>query len=326
MDYEAAASQLVRALRGKRSQPALSRRLGYSSNVVYLWEAGRSFPTAAKTMALAERVGVDPRVALRRFFRKPGQWLDATDFGTRGGIARLLTDLRGRATIAELSRNMGRDRYAITRWLSGATQPRLPEFLHFVDVCTLRLPDLLACFVDPLSLPAVRRQWRALMASRATVNDAPWSHAVLRALELSDYHALPRHQPGWIANRIGISAEEEQRCISLLSRSEQIRFVKGRWVPRGVATVDIRHEPDAARKLASWCAERGREHLEQGLAGNFAFNLFSISEQDLEKLRELQRDYFKQLRAIIKDSQPAERVVIANMQLFSLDPAERKRE
>jgi transcriptional regulator with XRE-family HTH domain len=319
VNYESVASELIRALRAKRSQPALSRRLGYRSNVVYLWEAGRAFPTAAKAMAVAQRVGVEPSDAIRRFYRKPGQWLGEQDFTTRQGITALLQDLRGRSSVAELARNMRRDRYAISRWLSGATEPRLPEFLHLVDVCTLRLPDLLACFVDPLALPAIRRQWRALQASRATVNDAPWSHAVLRALELSDYRALTRHEPGWIARRIGITPEEEQRCLTLLSRSDQIRLTKQRWVPRGVATVDTRHEPGAARKLARWCAGRATDCLDDGKPGNFAFNVFSVSEGDLERLRALQRDYFAQLRTIVQHSQPAERIVVANMHLFALD-------
>ena len=55
-----------------------------------------------------------------------------------------------------------------------------------------------------------------------------------------------------------------------------------------------------------------------GSAGSFAFNVFAVSTQDLERLRQLQRDYFNQLRAIVAESAPVERVVVANMQLFAL--------
>lgn len=298
--------------------------MGYRSNVVYLWEAERAYPTAATVMGLAQRVGVEPAGAIGQFFHKPPRWVDEEDFTSRDGVTRLLRELRGRTTVAEIARTMKRDRYAISRWLSGASQPRLPEFLHFVDVCTLRLPDFLACFVDPLELPAIRRRWRALQASRATVHDAPWSHAVLRALELSDYRALERHQPGWIAKRIGITPQEEQQCLALLSRSGQIRMSRQRWVPRRVETVDTRHEPDAARKLAHWCAGQALTHLDRGTPGNFAFNLFAVSESDLERLQTLQRAYFAELRNIVSQSRRAERVVVANMHLFALDgvPAE----
>jgi hypothetical protein len=167
----------------------------------------------------------------------------------------------------------------------------------------------------------MRRRWRALQASRATVHDAPWSHAVLRALELSEYRALTRHQPGWIAARIGITSEEEERCLTLLSRSGQIRSSKQRWVPRRLETVDTRPEPEAARKLARWCAGQALAHLDGGKPGNFAFNLFAVSERDLERLRALQRDYFAELRNIVNHSRGAERVVVANMHLFALDGA-----
>jgi hypothetical protein len=67
IDYEALASEVIRALRGERSQLAFSRRLGRASNVVYAWESGRSFPTAAETLRAAALRGHDVRAILARF-------------------------------------------------------------------------------------------------------------------------------------------------------------------------------------------------------------------------------------------------------------------
>src|SRR5262245_58231269 len=53
MDYERLSSELFRALRGCRSQPALARRLGYRANVAYTWESGRRFPGAQVLFRLA---------------------------------------------------------------------------------------------------------------------------------------------------------------------------------------------------------------------------------------------------------------------------------
>jgi DNA-binding transcriptional regulator YiaG len=63
MDLNVLASELIRALRGPRSQTAFSRRLGYRSNVVYTWEAGIRAPTASETLRAAARVGVEPDAA-----------------------------------------------------------------------------------------------------------------------------------------------------------------------------------------------------------------------------------------------------------------------
>jgi len=63
--YEVMAAELLRALRGRRSQVAFSRRLGYRSNVAHTWETGKRWPTAAVTLRAARRVGVDLDAGLR---------------------------------------------------------------------------------------------------------------------------------------------------------------------------------------------------------------------------------------------------------------------
>ena len=61
------------------------------------------------------------------------------------------------------------------------------------------------------------------------------------------------------------------------------------------------------------------ERLSAGSAGLFSFNVFAVSLADLERLRELHRSYFRELRAIVSSSAPSERIVVANVQLFALD-------
>jgi DNA-binding transcriptional regulator YiaG len=46
LDFEAIAAEWVRELRGKRSQSAFSRRLGYRSNVVHRWEGRAAWPVS----------------------------------------------------------------------------------------------------------------------------------------------------------------------------------------------------------------------------------------------------------------------------------------
>jgi transcriptional regulator with XRE-family HTH domain len=321
MDYEVLASQLIRALRGRRSQTALSRRLGYRSNVVYTWESGGGFPTAARTFRLARRVGVEPADVVTRFYRQKPAWIASTDVASPEGVVAFLGGLRARQSIQTLAAATGRDRFRVSRWLKGASEPRLPDFLRLVQACSLRLLDLVAAFVDPTRLPEVADAWRMMESSRRAAGDAPWSHAVLRALELEQYRALAGHESGWIARRLGIDPAEEERCLELLSGAGQIRMNQGRWEPCQVLTVDTRRDPETTTKLAAWCARLGAERVASGSAGNFAFNVFAVSSQDLERLRGLQRDYFNQLRAVVAESAPVERVVVANMQLFALGEA-----
>jgi transcriptional regulator with XRE-family HTH domain len=318
MDFGRLARELVRALRGSRSQAALSRRLKCRSNVIYAWESGSAFPSAARALTLARLVGVEPAIALERFYRRRPDWLTEFDPASRVGVARLLQDLKGRQPTVQIAARMGHNRYAVGRWLKGETEPRLPEFLALVEACSLRVLDFLAALVSLEALPALAREGQQLAAARRIAREAPWSHAVLRALELEAYAALPAHQPGWIAERIGLSAAEEERCLTLLESAGQISWQKDRWATQSVSTLDLRQDHEATLSLATWCATLGTERLVSQGQGQFAFNVFAVSDEDAERLSELQRQYFAQLRSVIVDSRPARRVLVTNPQLFEL--------
>src|SRR3954467_14206436 len=130
MDYESLSSELLRALRGKRSQTAFSKRLGYRSNVAYAWESGRAWPTALGFFDALERSGRKLEPALAAFFRvRTGESLKA-DLTSARGVAAFLDDLRGQIAIVDLARAAKRSRFAVARWLKGEAEPRLPDFLR----------------------------------------------------------------------------------------------------------------------------------------------------------------------------------------------------
>jgi transcriptional regulator with XRE-family HTH domain len=162
MDFVLVARELVRALRGKRSQTALSRRLGYRTNVIYRWEAGRDFPSAAKFLHLAERTGRDVRGAIEQFYRVAPGWLAEHSPGSRDGAAAFLRDLQGPTSIVELAAATGHSRFKVARWLQGKGEPRLPEFLQLIVASSLRMLDFVATLVDPTRLPSLHEPWRDL--------------------------------------------------------------------------------------------------------------------------------------------------------------------
>lgn len=319
LDFDELAPEFIRALRGHRSQTALSRRLGYKTNVLYAWESGRRWPTASVVLDAARRLRFDVRGSLKRFFANAPAWLDAIDPASPEGVARLLSELQGKVPVVELARRTGRSRYAIARWLAGDAEPRFPDFLRVLDAASLRVLDFVALFVDPARLPAAARAWKLLEAHRRAVYELPWIPAVLRAMELTDYARLPEHVPGFLARRLGISVEEEERCIAVLEQSGQIRRKGRRWQPAPVLTVDTRQDPDAERRIKRWWAQVGVDRLSAGAPGQFSYNVFAVSARDLERLRELHRAYFRQLRSIVAESSPSECIAVANVQLFTLD-------
>jgi hypothetical protein len=317
LDYERLASELLRALRGERSQTAFARRLGYRSNIVYSWEAGRAFPTAAKALWAAQRIGVDVQAAILALYRKaPGA--DRFDPTTSGGVAQFLTDLRGRTTVQQIAAAIGSNRFAVARWFKGTAQPRLPDFLRLVEATSQRLLDLLGGLVDPAQLPSVRAAWQKLELARSATYREPWSQGVLRALELSDYQALERHEAGWIARRLGISESEEARALELLLGTGQIRRAGARYEPAAARVVDTRRDPEGAHALRVFWSKVASERLNARVEGLFSHGVFGVSEAGYQRLRELQKAYYQEARNIVTESHPVERVALLNLQLVPL--------
>lgn len=265
------------------------------------------------------RAGIDVHRAVTQFYRSKPEWLDRLSPCSREGVAALLNDLRGRTSIVELAKASGSSRFAVSRWLKAEAEPKLPEFLLMIEKSSLRLLDFLAQFTDPAKLPSVARAWSRLEAARRAAYDVPWSQAVLRALELTDYQGLPRHQPGWIAARLGIAAEEEQRCLRLLAQTGQIRIHDGRWTPREVLAIDTRRDAEAELQVKRWWTELALERQGARADAVFSYNVFAVSERDLSRITELYRAYFRQVRGIIAQSEPSERVALMSVQLLPLD-------
>jgi transcriptional regulator with XRE-family HTH domain len=316
---EEIASELLRALRAHRSQVQFSRRLGYTANVAYTWESGRRWPTAARTLFAARRVGVDLEVGLRRFYRTPPEWLDEVDVATPEGVAYLLRDLKGGTPIVDLAARVGRSRFAVARWLKGTAEPRLPDFLRLIQGTSARLLDFLAVLTDPAALPSVAEGWQALESARGLIVEAPQTQLILLALELDAYQSLPAHEAGWLADRVGISLEVETEALQRLADTGQIELREGIWQIGQVQAIDTRRYPDAGQRLKRWWAELGLQRLSAQAEGVFSYNAFVVSDAEFEALQGLHRKYYRTLRSIVEASTVGDRVVVVNLQLFALD-------
>lgn len=321
MDYQRLASELLRELRGQRSQAQLMRRLGYRANVPYLWESGRRFPpisvlfrlltlnrlplNLAKAFAGLDTAEQAPSKVWRA--RESGAWL---------------RQLLGKTPATDLARAVQSDRGTVARWLRGETEPRVPELLQLLDVVSHRLVEFVSLFATPEHLPSLRDLARELHAQTRIAYDLPWTHAVLRALELRAYTSSEQHMPGVLAAAVGIELEQEERLLTELRAAGLIRRSRGKWRPVRVLTIDTRTRPEGDRRLKLHWARVGVERLAAGPIRPdtyFSFNLCAVSNADFARIRELHQEYYDRVRRIVADSTVADRVLLLNQQLIPLD-------
>src|SRR3954464_14171190 len=127
MDYTQLSAELIARVRGTMSQERLSRRLGYASNVLYLWERGRRLPNVGTFFRMAELRRQPLRERLTRFTSPGPLDPELAPPGRAVAVPQLLRWMAGEQSCVELARLTGFDRTTLGRWLAGKTEPRLPD-------------------------------------------------------------------------------------------------------------------------------------------------------------------------------------------------------
>ncbi|HTV21798.1 MAG TPA: DUF4423 domain-containing protein [Polyangiaceae bacterium] len=315
MNPRIAAAQILRALRGRRSQRAFSRRLGYRSNVAHDWESGRRMPTAPDALRACRRLGVDVRAAFERFQPACAEAIGGKpDFD----VAAWLCELSGSLAVAELAARSGLSRYAVGRNLRGTTTPKLDDFIALVEAISGRASDLVQELVPIGEVPELLDVARQRAAAKRLAFEEPWSAAMMRVLETSGYQARGQHEPGYIASRLGLDIERERTVLAALEAAGVARFRGGRYELGEPLTVDTQASADDVRALrAHWAAVGlARVHAPRGQDW-LGFNVISTTAHDLERVREVLRRAFREIRAIAAASQPAESVALLNLHLVT---------
>jgi hypothetical protein len=268
---------------------------------------------------LCERQGIDLTRSLVRFFGLPPAWMEAEPFASVDGVAAFLRQLRGKTPLGTLATTTGVNRFTLSRWLAGTAQPKLPQFLSVIDSACRRALDFVAALIDPRRLASVADRWQVLERAREAAYAEPWSHAVLRALELEDYPGGPEGD-SWVAEKLGIGVSAVRRALSVLEATEQIRHERRRWRPVQVATVNTAQDPERARALRDAWARIAVTRQQGRSPGHFGYSVFAISKADLRRLRDLHVAYLRAMQDIIFNSASNECVALYCTQLLDLDP------
>lgn len=311
-EAEIVARQFVRAIRGRRSQGTLARRVRISTQTVANWEAGRRFPTTLEVLELCARLGLDPALALERF--APDLPPLSRD---EGSLATWLRSIAGDTVHREIAARMKCSRDQISRLLSGKTQPKLPLFFAFVETMTARLSDLVGEIVPIDRVPVLAREHRRRVAARRLAFEEPWTEAVLRVLEIDDYRSLPRHHPGFIAAKLGLDLDTEQRLLAALCDAGIVEHMGGRFVQQRPFAVDTGTGSGALRDVRRhWLRVTAARLADARESDLFGYNVVSVSRRDLARIREMQIKHFYELRSLIAESNPPEVAALIGLQLI----------
>ena len=316
-DYDGIASELLRALRGRRSQRGFSALFGFATNVAYRWEAGQRFPTVPQLFKVLERIGVPVQQALEGVDSST-QRLRGTAVDGEHYAGAFLSLHQGTRSISELARSTGLHRLQISRVLSGRTQARLPMFLRLLDALTGRVDEYIGAWVNLERAPHLQERLAVLGAWRELAYEHPITEAITATLESAAYKAQPSPDDSWLGARLGIAPAQVQQALQAMSRAGVVRLENGRWVPLEGRSVDTRGEAERFSAVKKYWAQIAAERVEQDDA-KAAYLVFCCSSQATDAVERLYRQTWTQARAILRDDAGNERVVLINVNWVPLD-------
>jgi transcriptional regulator with XRE-family HTH domain len=320
--FERVARQMLRAIRGSRSQAILSRRLGFSSNVASKWESGQRMPTAAEALAYGQRLGHDPWAALCALNPNAAGELGERDSPNLGAWLRAL---RGSTPLGQVAERSGLSRFSVSRFLSGRSVPRLPQFLALLDALTDRLEDFVDAWLGIANVPLLEPRFARTRAARDALFERPLCLSVLCLLDTVALNAPKAEQLRRLSAALEHPPKLIRQCVDTLSRGGVISLVKDRYALSGALTVDAhstRERELAARSYWTKVAhERTRDPMPLDVC---SYNVFSIGRRDYAKLQQLQREFYRGARALVAASAPTELAGLMVVQLIAWDPEQER--
>jgi hypothetical protein len=316
--FDAIARQVLRALRGHRSQAALSKRLGFRSNVAAKWESGQRMPTAQEALAYGTRLKLDPLPALESLNRNAAA---ALGDGAVPDLGAWLRALKGTQLLGTIADRSGLSRYSVGRMLAGQSEPRLPQFLALLDAITDRVEDFVDGWVGVEHVPLLEPRLRRTRAARAALFQRPLCLAVMCLLDTVGLRCERTAQLSLLCQLLERSPVEIEACLDILVEGGVIRLAEDRYVTAGALTVDAHSSPDQERAARHFWTGVGHERTARLRPDDLcSYNVFSVARKDYARLKELQREFYRGARALIAASEPTEVAGLLVVQLGCWDP------
>jgi len=247
------------------------------------------------------RTGVDVPAALERFHAPSAPLWDPQ---TPEVIHHWLSSLRGHSSQTLLAERCGLSRQQVGRVLSGRARGRLPLVLQLLQAMTGRMPDLIGQLVSIDEVPAIAQEARARKALARLAFAHPWSPAA-RAWLGSQGKVSLDEAPDRLARSLDLDRDHAQTLIDALVASKAARVVGQTLRPSPRLTVEIDATAEDLQRVRAHWAHVSAERVANGAPEDlFSFNIFAVGRDDLDRIRDAQRRFYREVRAIVAESPP----------------------
>lgn len=299
--------EVLKALRGRRSQVQLSRLLGFRFNQVYLWESGRRAVHWGDFELYCKILKRPLYQAITRHFALPDSH----------SIHEVLVGSLRSLKKGAIAKELGIGPSPLSRWLNGRADPPLREVFRIFNRTHLNFLEFLDEVVGAGKLMSIQTAVTETQRLKNALYGLPIAGAIAPALELREYQELKVHRPGVLAKRLGLTLQEEEEALRLLQAAGQIEMQNGKYRLKSFRVTLTEDKQRFIQNCQYWSERAARIPKRVGQKSFFGYRVFGVSSEAYAKLRQAQVNAYHAISEILKDeTAPYDDVVVINFQTF----------
>ncbi|MFL5813417.1 MAG: DUF4423 domain-containing protein [Bdellovibrionia bacterium] len=224
-DYHEIVIELLLALKGTRSSMELSKALGYKYNQFKRWETGEKQLRWDEFCMLCESLEISIQNVLLNVFQY-------SESDPKLFLSHLYSNKYPLISVDELSKQLHRHPSAIRRYVDGEIFPDLEFVLAFMNLDSNRLGTFIRAILPPNTGESLRSRFEKEKNQLITEASNPLAAAIEGWLITQGYLELEKHDPAYIAQRVGCSSEEVTQILASLQQARTVKQNEnGKFLP-----------------------------------------------------------------------------------------------
>jgi hypothetical protein len=167
-------------------------------------------------------------------------------------------------------------RFSVSRWLSGRSIPRLPDFLRLLEAITGRAAEWVSTLVPIERVPSLASEYRRVLAARNVAVDYAWSEAMMRVMETTGFRGHRGDSVAFIAEALGASDADIRQGLLALEQAGLIEAYQRAYRVTGTLMVDTKLSVQGRQRLrAHWATVAQRRVSADDNDSWFAYNVIA---------------------------------------------------
>lgn len=294
MDYRALQTDLLRSIRQKKTQAAISQKLGFEFNQVYRWESGRTQVDWVDFVEFCLVCKAPLQEALETGF---------SYFGDPRDFASLTQHFVGKQTQASLARDLGISRYTLSRWVRGRNAPNLQQMMKLMHLGSLDFYRFSETLAKMNPLPSIQAELQREKNHLALYERFPWLSTLLSALDLAGYPKDPTLR--FLSQKTRVPIADLKRALEALQAQDLLHWNGRHWETR-MKRLTIRGSSAMRCRLARHVLERALDGVESAVGQpsmRYAWKQFNLNQKQYELLLQKFSEFFNEMGQIIDHGQ-----------------------